>query len=163
MKIVVVSCLVVVLSVYLDALPASLDSIDKSKSIYSTINDVIHVAIHTINHTQITDFLLCDELKDPWTLYCGGNDVIQILAVNYGGQQHPDGAGCPHPTRDSNVTDCNGGRHKVMETCNNKKNCKLYFNNDFFGDSCWDIYKYLFVRFTCNLEEQGTRSATRRA
>merc|ERR1711884_302237 len=168
MKIVVVSCLVVVLSGYLEA---SLVDVNKDgvydrneyhwafpqADLYQdfakidTNNDGLvtdeelevskHLAFNgrdleelDRNNRGFNERVLCENSQKPATITCG-RYKIKITAANYG-RQNPGSQVCPHPTLNTSVTNCIGGRNKVEKTCNNRQSCTMLPNANFFGNPC---------------------------
>merc|ERR1712200_194175 len=103
----------------------------------------------SVNASEVTgcyiDRDFCESNREI-RLDCGENRKIKILSANYG-RLSPGSFVCPG--KNDQVTNCIGGSYKVMSTCNNRSRCSLWANNGFFGDPCYDVHKYLWVRIQC--------------
>lgn len=84
---------------------------------------------------------------------CNAGGKIQVLFANFG---RLDKYTCSHnrPAQQLRQTDCRAqtSLQRVQEKCHGKIGCELNPTNTFFnGDPCGGIYKYLLVKYLCEI------------
>lgn len=73
--------------------------------------------------------------------------IIKIKNASYGRQ---DTQTCLHPTMSNTNCHSPSSFYNVTDLCESKYSCRLTAeSNQFEGDPCFGIFKYLGVQYTC--------------
>uniref|UniRef100_A0A1I8I5M9 SUEL-type lectin domain-containing protein n=1 Tax=Macrostomum lignano TaxID=282301 RepID=A0A1I8I5M9_9PLAT len=93
------------------------------------------------------------------TIRCPSRYVIRVLRGFYGRTSNKYCARGPRKTYK-----CSSGRaNKVIASkCNNRRACRVRSNNAVFGDPCRGTYKYMTVRYRCQLASSVVSSYAKR-
>ncbi|XP_046650994.1 rhamnose-binding lectin-like isoform X1 [Daphnia pulicaria] len=79
---------------------------------------------------------------------CSGGKGIVVDFANYGRTSHHI---CIYNEKIDVINDCYTPSHTEMISgrCNGQASCIVIATNDFFGDTCPNVYKYLQVKYRC--------------
>lgn len=93
------------------------------------------------------------------SISCPARYVIQVLNGFYGRTSNRFCAYGPRRTYS-----CNSGRANgvIASNCNNRRSCRVQSSNSVFGDPCVGTFKYMTVRYRCQLASSVAASYARR-
>jgi hypothetical protein len=79
---------------------------------------------------------------------CSNGKGIFVDYANYG---RTSNTVCIYDDKIDAVNNCYTASHTdvIGQLCNGQSNCLVRATNDFFGDTCPRVYKYLEIKFHC--------------
>ncbi len=106
----------------------------------------LHIKYRCACPSDIVESFTCE--WDSRTLTCPSGKSIVVNFANYGRTTHQ--VCVMDPVRDA-VNTCSTSAHTgiIAQRCNRQSSCIVPATNDFFGDPCPNVFKYLQIKYHC--------------